>query len=98
MMITKNLWKTPEQRWQAVVERNKSADGHFVYGVRTSAIYCHPSAAGRLPNRDNVEFFDNEQQAIGQGYCAGKRFRTETSQLTQFYQEQIEKACRYIEQ
>lgn len=98
MMITKNLWKTPEQRWQAVVERNKSADGHFVYGVRTSAIYCHPSAAGRLPNRDNVEFFDNEQQAIEQGYCAGKRFRTETSQLTQFYQEQIEKACRYIEQ
>ncbi len=53
---------------------------------------------GRLPNRDNVEFFDNEQQAIEQGYCAGKRFRTETSQLTQFYQEQIEKACRYIEQ
>lgn len=55
-MTTKNLWNTPEQRWQAVVERNKAADGHFVYGVRTSAIYCHPSAAGRLPNRNNVEF------------------------------------------
>lgn len=97
-MITKNVWKTPEQRWQAVVERNKAADGHFVYGVRTSAIYCHPSAAGRLPNRSNVEFFDNEQQAISQGYRAGKRHRTETTQLTQFYREQIEKACRYIEQ
>ncbi|MBN6350592.1 bifunctional DNA-binding transcriptional regulator/O6-methylguanine-DNA methyltransferase Ada [Providencia alcalifaciens] len=93
-----NMWKSPEQRWQAVVERNKNADGHFVYGVKTSLIYNHPSAAGRLPNRDNVEFFDNEQQAIKQGYRPGKRQRTETAQLNQFYKEKIEKACRYIEQ
>lgn len=82
-----NMWKSPEQRWQAVVERNKNADGHFVYGVKTSLIYNHPSAAGRLPNRDNVEFFDNEQQAIKQGYRPGKRQRTETAQLNQFYKE-----------
>lgn len=97
-MAPKNLWNTPEQRWQAVVERNKAADGYFVYGVKTSFIYNHPSAAGRLPNRDNIEFFDNEQQAIAKGYRHSKRLRNETSQLKQFYKEKIEDACRYIEQ
>lgn len=98
IMTIKNIWKTPEQRWQAVVERNKTADGHFVYGVKTSLIYNHPSAAGRLPKRENIEFFDNEAQAIAQGYRQGKRHRTEATQLTQFYKQKIEKACRYIEQ
>lgn len=97
-MVPKNLWNTPEQRWQAVVERNKAADGYFVYGVKTSLIYNHPSAAGRLPNRNNIEFFDNEQQAIAKGYRHSKRLRNETSQLKQFYKEKIEDACRYIEQ
>lgn len=97
-MVAKNLWNTPEQRWQAVIERNKAADGHFVYGVKTSLIYNHPSAAGRLPNRNNIVFFDNEKQALANGYRHSKRFRKETSQLTHFYKEKIEEACRYIEQ
>ena len=97
-MTTKNQWITDEQRWNALKNRDKSADGYFVYGVKTSKIYNHPSAAGRLPNRDNVLFFDNEQQAIEQGFRSGKRHRNEMSQQAQFYQEKIELACRYIEQ
>ncbi|MGJ3352490.1 bifunctional DNA-binding transcriptional regulator/O6-methylguanine-DNA methyltransferase Ada [Providencia sp. Je.9.19] len=97
-MTIQNMWLTDEQRWQAIVERNKAADGYFIYGVKTSLIYNHPSVAGRLPNRNNVKFFDNEQQALDEGYRSGKRSRYETSQLTQFYQDKIEQACRYIEQ
>ncbi|ELX8378210.1 bifunctional DNA-binding transcriptional regulator/O6-methylguanine-DNA methyltransferase Ada [Providencia vermicola] len=97
-MTATNKWLSDEARWQAIVARDKAADGHFVYGVRTSRIYCHPSAAGRLPKRDNIEFFDNEQQAIDKGYHAGKRSRKEAAQLEQFYQEKIAQACRYIEQ
>ena len=97
-MTTQNKWLTDEQRWQAIVERNKAADGYFFYGVKSSLIYNHPSVAGRLPNRNNILFFDNEQQAISQGYRSGKRSRNESSQLIQFYQEKIEQACRYIEE
>lgn len=97
-MAVTNKWLTDKARWQAIVDRDKAADGHFVYGVRTSLIYCHPSAAGRLPKRDNIQFFDNEQQAIEQGYHAGKRSRKQSAQLEQFYQEKISQACRYIEQ
>lgn len=97
-MITTNKWLNDEARWQAVVERDKSADGYFVYGVRSSLIYCHPSAAGRLPNRNNIEFFDNEQQALDKGYRPGKRSNKQAPQLEQFYQQKIAQACRYIEQ
>ncbi|HHR6080352.1 TPA: bifunctional DNA-binding transcriptional regulator/O6-methylguanine-DNA methyltransferase Ada [Providencia alcalifaciens] len=97
-MSTKNQWITDEQRWNALKLRDKAADGYFVYGVKTSKLYNHPSAAGRLPKRDNVLFFDNEQQAIAQGFHSGKRRRHEMSLQAQFYQEKIELACRYIEQ
>ncbi|EDU59419.1 transcriptional regulator, AraC family [Providencia stuartii ATCC 25827] len=97
-MATVNKWLSDEARWQAIVARDKAADGHFVYGVRTSRIYCHPSAAGRLPKRENIEFFDNEQQALDKGYRPGKRSTKEAAQLEQFYQEKIAQACRYIEQ
>ena len=98
IMKTQNKWMSDEQRWQAVIERNKSADGYFFYGVKTSLIYNHPSAAGRLPKRCNIEFFDCEQQALDKGYRSGKRSRNEDAQLKQFYQEKIEEACRLIEQ
>jgi len=32
-----------ERRWQAVVRRDPQADGEFVYAVRTTGVYCHPS-------------------------------------------------------
>lgn len=93
-----SCWITDNARWQAIVERNKAADGHFVYGVRTTGIYCQPSGASRLPKRENVEFFDTPEAAEQQGYRPSKRLRRGEPSLQQVYQEKIAEACRYIEQ
>ena len=34
-------------RWQALRSRDPKADGHFVYSVRTSGVFCRPSCAAR---------------------------------------------------
>lgn len=44
-----------EACWSAFVARDRSADGAFVVGVRTSGVYCRPSCGGR-PQRANVVF------------------------------------------
>jgi len=56
------------ERWRAVVERDASADGRFVYGVATTGIFCHPSCGSRQPLRNNVRFFENVQAAREAGF------------------------------
>ncbi|CEE91762.1 bifunctional: transcriptional regulator of DNA repair (AraC/Xyl family) (N-terminal); O6-methylguanine-DNA methyltransferase [Xenorhabdus nematophila str. Anatoliense] len=92
-------WKTDDERWQAIIERNKDADNHFVYAVRTTGIYCLPSSTARLPKRANVIFFDTEKEAEQHGYRPNKRLRRNNqSEPEKNYLIKIAKACRYIEQ
>ena len=34
---------TPDPRWRAVGDRDASADGQFVYSVKTTGVYCRPA-------------------------------------------------------
>ncbi|MDI6934688.1 MULTISPECIES: bifunctional DNA-binding transcriptional regulator/O6-methylguanine-DNA methyltransferase Ada [Enterobacterales] len=90
-------WATDDARWQAIVERNKDANGHFVYGVRTTGVYCQPSGAARLPKRENIEFFDTPEAAEAQGYRPSKRLRRGQPELETDHSARIAEACRYIE-
>jgi AraC family transcriptional regulator of adaptative response/methylated-DNA-[protein]-cysteine methyltransferase len=56
-----------ERAWQAVLARDKAADGRFVTGVLTTGIYCRPSCAARHPKRANVRFFAGGAEAAGAG-------------------------------
>ncbi|MDK2761755.1 MAG: methylated-DNA--[protein]-cysteine S-methyltransferase [Sphingopyxis sp.] len=47
---------TDDDRWAAVLRRDRALDGRFVTGVLTTGIYCRPSCAARHPHRDNVRF------------------------------------------
>ncbi|WP_299998791.1 bifunctional DNA-binding transcriptional regulator/O6-methylguanine-DNA methyltransferase Ada [uncultured Cedecea sp.] len=96
-MTKPSFWVTDDARWQAIVERNQTADGHFVYAVRTTGVYCLPSHAARLPKRENVEFFDTPEAAEQQGYRPSKRLRRGQPVLEKRYTEKIAAACRYIE-
>lgn len=60
-------------RWNAVVARDASADGVFVYCVRTTKIYCRPVCKARLARRTNVVFFETTQEARRAGFRACKR-------------------------
>ncbi len=66
---------TTEQdpRWAAILTRDPKADTLFVYGVKTTGVYCRPSSASRLPRPENIEFFDTPAQAEAAGYRPSKR-------------------------
>lgn len=94
-MSSHPLWSTDDARWQAVTERNRAADGHFVYAVRTTGLYCPPSSPARLPRRENVEFFSTPEEAERRGYRPGKRFLRQQAQHGPA--ARIARACRFIE-
>ncbi len=64
-----------DRRWQAVLARDRAADGTFVTGVLTTGIYCRPSCAARHPRRENVRFFADGAAARGAGLRACLRCR-----------------------
>ena len=58
----------PVAAWEAVVARDASQDGRFVFAVATTGVYCRPSCAARRPNRENVSFFAEAAEAEAAGY------------------------------
>jgi AraC family transcriptional regulator of adaptative response/methylated-DNA-[protein]-cysteine methyltransferase len=56
--------------WQQVLGRDASADGQFVYAVKSTGIYCRPSCPSRRPERKNVSFFPNPELAEAAGFRA----------------------------
>ena len=69
-----NLSQAP-RRWEAVLRRDRAADGEFVYAVATTGVYCRPSCAARRPRRENVAFFDSPDAARAAGFRACRRCR-----------------------
>lgn len=69
-------YSTPSARWRAIVNRDASAT-NFVYGVRTTKIYCRPRCPARLARRANVIFYDTPEQAERAGYRPCKRCKPE---------------------
>ena len=45
-----------DTQWQAILERDRNADGRFVYGVITTGIFCRPSCPARRPNVEKPNF------------------------------------------
>ncbi|SEN18043.1 AraC family transcriptional regulator, regulatory protein of adaptative response / methylated-DNA-[protein]-cysteine methyltransferase [Pseudomonas sp. ok272] len=86
-----------DPRWSAVLSRDPSADGQFVYGVKTTGIYCRPSSLARLPKPQNVVFFDTEEQARAAGFRASKRAAADQTQMAGQHAAMVAAACRQIE-
>ena len=62
-----------DARWAAVAQRAAEADGLFVYGVRSTGIYCRPVCGARRPLRRNVAFFATAAEAAAAGFRACQR-------------------------
>lgn len=92
-----SAYVTDEARWRALEARDVTADGHFVYGVRTTGVYRRPSSSARLPNRENVEFFDSAAAAEAAGYRASRRTRGDRSSAAAARAALVARACRVIE-
>ena len=88
---------TDEARWEAVVARNASLDGQFVFAVSTTGVYCRPSCAARRPRRENVQFFSTPDVAERAGFRACLRCKPKSlSGNTQL--DGVKAICRFIEQ
>ena len=59
--------------WAAVQTRDPRADGHFVYAVRSTGIYCRPTCPSRRPAPHRVAFFAGPAEAETAGFRACKR-------------------------
>jgi len=87
---------TDEERWAAVVRRDRSADGIFYYSVRTTRVYCRPTCAARLPRRENVRFHATCEAAEAAGFRPCRRCRPAVSAPVG-HADVVARACRQIE-
>lgn len=86
-----------ETRWQAVVDRDASLDGTFVFAVSSTGIFCRPSCPAKRARRENVRFFDHAAAAEQAGYRACLRCRPKAADGNP-QSAMVRAICRYIEQ
>jgi len=80
-----------ETAWTAVLRRDSSSDGQFVYAVSSTGVYCRPSCPSRRPRRDRVSFFADGSEAEAAGYRACLRCGNGG------VSENVERARRYLD-
>ena len=95
---TEPVFETNDQRWNALVQRNRQADGAFFYAVKTTGVYCRPHCSARRPNRHNVEFFLTCADAENAGYRACRRCHPQRLSNPSSIPETMARACRIIEE
>jgi AraC family transcriptional regulator, regulatory protein of adaptative response / methylated-DNA-[protein]-cysteine methyltransferase len=92
-----HMMRPGEKLWRAVQMRDRSADGAFVYAVRSTGIYCRPSCASRKPRREQVEFFSLPEAAEQRGFRACLRCRPRLVRLSDPRAAVVAGVCREIE-
>jgi AraC family transcriptional regulator, regulatory protein of adaptative response / methylated-DNA-[protein]-cysteine methyltransferase len=88
----------PDDVWQAISSRDGRRDGQFVYGVRTTHIYCRPSCPSRQPRRDNVELFTAPASAEQAGYRPCKRCDPALVIVPDRAAALVQRACAFIDE
>jgi AraC family transcriptional regulator of adaptative response/methylated-DNA-[protein]-cysteine methyltransferase len=87
---------TDEARWAAVQRRDRRADGHFFYCVRTTGVFCRPSCPSRPARRENVSFHASPAEARAAGFRACRRCHPEALDAPPG-DDGIVRACRAID-
>jgi AraC family transcriptional regulator of adaptative response/methylated-DNA-[protein]-cysteine methyltransferase len=82
--------------WQAVRARDARFDGAFVFGVKTTGIFCRPSCGARQPKRENVEFFAGIDGAERHGFRACRRCRPEAELAADPRVQAVLRACELL--
>lgn len=85
-----------ERRWQAVLSRDATADGQFVFAVITTGIFCRPSCRARHALRQNVRFYADAQAALAAGFRPCKRCRPDALSPQAARHEIVARACRLL--
>lgn len=86
-----------ENYWHAVQSRDHSADGAFVYAVRSTGIYCRPSCPSRRPRREQVTFYPLPEAAEQQGFRPCRRCRPRSIRERDPRIVAVARVCREID-
>lgn len=84
-------------QWRAVQERDRRADGKFVYAVRSTGIYCRPSCPSKRPKSEKVQFFAIPEAAEREGFRPCKRCLPKQATVADPRLRAVSKVCRAIE-
>jgi len=90
-------YATDDARWEAIVARDKNADGSFFYAITTTGIYCYPSCPSRLALRSNTQLFDTALDAVHAGFRPCKRCKSDQETPSLRDAQIIAKVCKMIE-
>lgn len=86
-----------QSRWQAVLARDDTFDGDFVYAVRSTSVYCRPSCPSRRPGRRNVVFYRLPEAAERDGYRPCRRCQPRDANGRDSRVDVVRRACRYLD-
>ena len=84
--------------WNAVLSRDASRDGSFVFAVRSTGIYCRPSCPARRPRREQVRFFQLPEAAEQAGFRACRRCHPRRTRTTDPQIELVRRICHAIDE
>lgn len=85
-----------EMFWQAIRRRDARFNGVFVFGVRTTGIFCKPSCSARAAKRENVVFFHAPGEAEADGFRACLRCRPALDRGADPQIKMILRACEML--
>jgi len=86
-----------DPRWAAVLERDRRADGTFVYAVASTGIYCRPGCPARRPSPASVSFYASAAQAEQAGFRPCKRCRPDKPSMSTERTAMVRELCRFID-
>ncbi|KAK3291054.1 metal binding domain of Ada-domain-containing protein [Chaetomium fimeti] len=93
------MFQTSHSRWRALEMRNPLAALAFLYGVKTTHIYCRPTCPSRLARKANVVFFDSTTEAESAGFRACKRCKPSQTDFEHRarHKKAVRKACEMMD-
>jgi AraC family transcriptional regulator of adaptative response/methylated-DNA-[protein]-cysteine methyltransferase len=92
-----NVMTNPEM-WNAIMARDASRDGSFVFAVKSTGIYCRPSCPARRPRPEQVSFFQVPEAAEREGFRACKRCRPRQVRTSDPRVELVRRICHAIDE
>ena len=89
-------FQSSHSRWLALTQRAPSSHSSFLYGVKSTKIYCRPTCSARLARRANVVFYDTEDQARRDGFRPCKRCKPDNTTFVGEAEEVVTRAIALL--
>ena len=87
-----------QEEWIAIRDNDRSYDGRFFYGVKTTKKICRPSCPARTCNPKNVVIFRSYEEGVAAGFTACKRCHPDQPDWKGARQELSDAARRLVDE